>query len=121
MVWSAKKWYEGSWKNNTFDGMGKFVLEDALFFGSFVNDKKNGIGMFFQKNGSCVVSFYKNNKIDVERCCLKIKNGKEKFGKIRNGKFEEFMEDNKDKKELEKFSDEHFEKLSEEYKKVCLF
>eukprot|EP01091_Cochliopodium_minus_P013060 TRINITY_DN4105_c0_g1_i1.p1 TRINITY_DN4105_c0_g1~~TRINITY_DN4105_c0_g1_i1.p1 ORF type:complete len:161 (+),score=50.66 TRINITY_DN4105_c0_g1_i1:355-837(+) len=44
--------YQGSWKNNKFDGEGKIFIDGLISFeGNFVNGNKHGAGKIFDKNG----------------------------------------------------------------------
>jgi hypothetical protein len=44
--------YEGTFKNNKFDGLGTLKTSDGVYSGEFKNGLKNGEGDFKWKDGS---------------------------------------------------------------------
>jgi hypothetical protein len=58
------KKYDGDFKNDTKDGMGKLYLEDGSWFeGTFLEDRVNGKGVFYTIDNERVEGEWKNNKL----------------------------------------------------------
>jgi len=58
------KKYDGDFKNDTKDGMGKLYLEDGCWFeGTFLEDRVNGKGIFYTVDNERIEGEWKNNKL----------------------------------------------------------
>ena len=69
-IYSNKDKYEGYWNNDLRNGKGTYWLcigknkYRKLYTGDWKNNKKEGHGIFFYKDGSCYDGLWKNNKRD---------------------------------------------------------
>ncbi len=56
--------YEGDFKNDAKDGIGKLYLTNGeIYEGEFMDDRVHGKGKFFRKNGGIIVGEWFENKI----------------------------------------------------------
>jgi hypothetical protein len=57
--------YEGEWKDNLKNGLGKEILPDkSRYEGTYLNGKKNGKGKLYLSNGSIYDGELKNDKLE---------------------------------------------------------
>ena len=79
-----KRKYHGEWKNNKMHGFGIIVWPSGdVFEGEFHEDKKNGFGVFYNKQ-KIYICIWKNNKPEGEVVIIDDDKIKKQFWK--NGK-----------------------------------
>lgn len=71
-IWNQERYYEGEWKNNCINGFGIFIDSGKIYLGNFVNDKKNGHGIYISKqNANKFIGYFKDNNISGVTIILK--------------------------------------------------
>ena len=61
--YSKKKVYLGEWKMNQKCGYGVYLTNDIIYVGNYMDDKKNGFGIFYwRKKNEAYVGFFKEGK-----------------------------------------------------------
>ena len=79
--------YEGQYSNCKKQGVGKIFYgdENAFYFGTFYNDKRDGFGIVIKENNSYIIGEWKNNKV-CGKALYKRQNGDYYEGQWYNGK-----------------------------------
>merc|ERR1712226_423004 len=64
-VWSDGSYYEGSYVNSKFNGMGIYIQSNGdLYEGNFVEAKATGYGYYYGSNGDEYEGEFKDNKFN---------------------------------------------------------
>lgn len=84
-IFKDNRKYEGEWKNNKMNGYGMITMGDQKSFyeGEFVDDRREGFGVFYTQK-KIFVGIFKNSKLDGE--IILIENGVIKKQYWENGK-----------------------------------
>ena len=71
-VWNPERFYEGEWKNNSINGFGIFIDTGKIYLGNFIDDKKNGHGIYISKNNqNKFIGYFTDNHISGVTIILK--------------------------------------------------
>lgn len=90
-TWDECNSYEGEWENNLMNGFGILRGNKFMYIGIFNNHKKEGIGIYIDKNKRLMVGFFKNN--NANGLSIHISNGKKRIAIMKNGVLKKFIVD----------------------------
>ena len=83
--WNDTNYFQGIYKNNKANGIGKLKIDDEKYYGEFLDDKENGYGIYYCGDEKTIEGYWINDSLES----IGIEKFKDKSlfrGEFKNGK-----------------------------------